>query len=66
MVEAWRDPENYKTGRIVRCWGCKAKCHQNHWGNWCYDCNVKRIDRINGQFAAFEASITPQDRRADQ
>jgi len=57
IVDPWRDPERYKTGRIVKCYGCGIKCHKTHWGNWCYACNVERIDRINGRFAEFEKSI---------
>ncbi|TYO65563.1 hypothetical protein FXV83_16665 [Bradyrhizobium hipponense] len=50
-LEPWRDPENYKSGKRVRCYGCKTECHKAHWGNWCFDCNVERIDRINKRFA---------------
>jgi hypothetical protein len=64
MADPWRDPERYKTGRIVKCYGCGKKCHKNHWGNWCYDCNVERIDRINGRFEAFAATLAPAERGA--
>lgn len=50
MTDPWRDPENYKSGRIIRCLGCNNDCHKTHWGNWCFKCNVERIDRINRQF----------------
>lgn len=48
MSEPWRDPERYKTGRLVKCLGCGASCHKSPWGAWCYACNVERIDRISG------------------
>jgi hypothetical protein len=51
MTEPWRDPERYKTGKLVRCLGCRTECHEPHWGKWCYDCNVERIDRINKSFS---------------
>lgn len=50
-LEPWRDPENYKSGEVVRCYGCKEECRKTHWGNWCFDCNVERIDRINKSLA---------------
>lgn len=58
MTDPWRDPQRYKTGPASKCVGCGKPCRKNHWGSWCYDCNVERIDRINGRFAAFEASLT--------
>ncbi|WP_396604926.1 hypothetical protein ACFLEY_22835 [Bradyrhizobium sp. YCK136] len=51
VEEPWRDPENYKTGKRTRCLGCKGECRKTHWGAWCYDCNVERIERINKSFA---------------
>jgi hypothetical protein len=48
--EPWRDPERYKTGKLVRCLGCGTDCHETHWGKWCYGCNVDRIERINRSF----------------
>lgn len=32
----------------VRCYGCGTLGCITYWGNWCFDCNVKRIDRISG------------------
>ena len=51
-VEPWRDPERYKTGKLVCCLGCKTECHETRWGKWCFDCNVERIDRINKRVAS--------------
>ena len=31
----------------VKCLGCGQKGCVTAWGPWCYDCNVKRMDRIN-------------------
>jgi hypothetical protein len=45
-LDPWRDPDYYKFGRLVRCICCGITCHETHWGKWCYDCNVKRIERI--------------------
>jgi len=56
MTDPWRDPDRYTTGRIVKCLGCGASCHKTHWGALCYACNVERIDRINGQFAALTST----------
>lgn len=50
-IEPWRDRENYKTGKLTSCLQCKASCRKTHWGAWCYDCNVARIERINKSFA---------------
>lgn len=50
MSEPWRDPERYKTGPVCVCLGCGNKCHETHWGKWCYSCNVSRIDRISKSF----------------
>lgn len=57
MTEAWRDPARYQSGKLVRCLGCRKTCHETPWGKWCYECNVERIDRINGAFA----SLLPSD-----
>ncbi len=50
MGDPWRDPENYNSGKLVRCLGCDATCHETRWGKWCYGCNVERIERINKAF----------------
>lgn len=54
MTEAWRDPAKYQSGKIVKCLGCKTNCCKTYWGNWCYDCNVKRIERINKIFESIK------------
>lgn len=53
MTEPWRDQSKYQTGKMVKCLGCNEDCHKTHWGNWCYKCNVERIERINTAFRPF-------------
>jgi hypothetical protein len=58
-MEAYRDP-NHPGNKIrphVTCFGCGQKGCITAWGNWCFDCNVKRIDRINASFAAIRESM---------
>ena len=53
----WRDPRRYEAGREVQCLGCGRPCRRTCWGDWCYGCNVERIDRIDRQFRALEAKL---------
>ncbi|MBN9601855.1 MAG: hypothetical protein J0G33_02880 [Afipia felis] len=59
-LPAYKD-QNHRTNKLrpnLKCWGCgKLGVTGKHWGQWCFDCNVKRIDRINGNFSAFAQSI---------
>jgi len=48
--EPWRDQNKYIIGANVKCLGCGVSCHKTCWGKWCYECNVKRIERINKSF----------------
>ena len=50
MIEPWQDPANYEEGPIVKCLECGQRCHKTKWGNWCFKCNVKRIERIDAAF----------------
>lgn len=50
MNESWRDPAQYKKGRLTHCLNCGVECHRTKWGAWCYPCNVKRIENINASF----------------
>jgi hypothetical protein len=47
---AYKDP-NHPSNKIrpkVQCSMCGTMgCVGRHWGNWCFDCNVKRIDGIS-------------------
>ena len=40
------DPGN-KIRPRVRCLGCGKMGCTTAWGDWCFDCNVRRMDRIN-------------------
>jgi len=49
---AYADPD-HKGNKIrpkVRCIGCGNLGCITYWGPWCFECNVERIDRINGAF----------------
>ena len=45
-LNPWRDPSYYQEGPFVKCHGCGQRCHKTRWGNWCFKCNVERIERI--------------------
>lgn len=34
----------------IKCIGCGKRGCITAWGPWCFPCNVKRMDRINGAF----------------
>jgi len=44
----YKDP-NHPTNKPrpnLKCWGCgKRGVTGRHWGQWCFECNVKRIER---------------------
>lgn len=51
MIPAYKDPKHpsNKIRPRTQCWGCKKMgCVGKHWGNWCFECNVKRIEGITG------------------
>lgn len=54
--EPWKDRARY-SGKPVRCLKCRRTCPESPWGEWCYDCNVERIERINKRFEPFAKSI---------
>lgn len=59
-LEAWQDPKHpsNKIRPKVKCWGCgKMGCVGKHWGNWCFECNVKRIGRIDKGFSKIATSM---------
>jgi len=47
----------------VRCVGCGKRGCIAAWGPWCFECNVKRMDRINAMFEPvrqfFEKDVAP-------
>jgi hypothetical protein len=34
----------------VECIGCGRRGCVTYWGPWCFECNVRRMDRINAAF----------------
>jgi hypothetical protein len=53
-MKAYKDPNNegnsekYHTGE--KCIKCKTKPAGTYWSLfWCFECNVKRMDRISEQ-----------------
>lgn len=59
-LPAYKDP-GHPTNKIrpnLKCWGCGKKgVTGKHWGQWCFECNVKRIERVNDQFRTFANSV---------
>jgi len=54
MIPAYKDPDHPSNviRPRVRCWGCgKRGCVGKRWGNWCFTCDVARIERISAQLA---------------
>lgn len=51
--QPWRNPlhPSYSKPADGRCLGCHKLCCKSAWGYWCFDCNVKRMERIDAQFA---------------
>lgn len=50
MARSYADPEHpgNKLRPKVKCLGCGTRGCITYWGDWCFDCNVERIDRISG------------------
>lgn len=46
----YRDPDHpgNKLRPKIRCVGCGKMGCVTAWGPWCFDCNVQRMDRIDG------------------
>jgi hypothetical protein len=59
-LPAYKDPD-HPTNKLrpkLRCWGCKKLgVTGRHWGQWCFECNVARFERINDSFRLFAESI---------
>lgn len=53
QLPAYADP-NHRTNKIrpsLKCWGCGTQgVVGKHWGQWCFECNVKRIGCIDAKF----------------
>jgi hypothetical protein len=51
-VKAYQDP-NHEGNRIrpnLRCLGCGKMGCITAWGQWCFECNVERLNRIDKKF----------------
>lgn len=59
MAKPWADPDH--PGNTLRpnvkCVGCGVMGCVTHWGPWCFECNVKRMTRLNKSFNELAASI---------
>lgn len=47
---AYQD-KSHKGNKIrpkVKCLGCGTLGCVTYWGNWCFECNVERMDNIGG------------------
>lgn len=55
----WADPDapGNKLRPNVKCIGCGNKGCVTHWGPWCFDCNVKRMDRLDASMNELARSI---------
>lgn len=68
-MKAYQDP-SHPSNQIrpkTKCWGCgKLGCVGKHWGNWCFDCNVKRIDKISSVLDTMESAESYYRRMAQR
>lgn len=58
-LTAYRNPDD-SGNRLrpeARCIGCGAMGCTTAWGDWCFRCNVERMDRISGQLEAVAANL---------
>ena len=57
-LAAWEDPDH--PGNTIRpnvkCIGCGKEGCITAWGPWCFECNKKRMYRINGSFNSIAKS----------
>ena len=59
---AWADP-NHESNTIrprVRCLGCGKKGCVTYWGDWCLECNIERMDRLDRAFNEIEAGASEE------
>jgi hypothetical protein len=58
---AYQDPAHpgNKIRPRVQCLGCGKSGCITAWGNWCFDCNVKRMDRISASFEKIRQELEP-------
>lgn len=62
-LKPWADPSHpgNKLRPRLRCVGCGVKGCVTRWGPWCFDCNVKRMRHLTGQFDEIRASLARLD-----
>jgi hypothetical protein len=72
QLEKYKDPNDefnspkYHTGKDCIEPGC-SKPAGTWWSPlWCFECNVKRIDRISGQFEMILGATTQGDQHVQQ
>lgn len=56
---AWADP-NHSSNKLrprVRCVCCGKRGCVTYWGPWCFECNVERMDRLNGVMEKTRANL---------
>lgn len=56
----WADPNapGNKIRPRVRCLGCGVLGCVTHWGNWCFECNVRRMDHLDGKFQQMAETLS--------
>lgn len=58
-MKPYQDP-NHPGNAIrpeVECIGCRKHGCVTAWGPWCFDCNVKRMDRIDASLASVASRL---------
>jgi len=60
MIEAYKDPDHRgnKIRPNVKCIGCGEKGCITAWGNWCFACNVERMERIDASFKELQDAFS--------
>lgn len=68
-MKAYEDP-NHSSNKIrprLKCWACgKLGCVGKHWGQWCFDCNIKRINKISAVLENMESAESYHCRMAEK
>jgi hypothetical protein len=62
MLKAFENPDHpgNKIRPNVVCLGCRKKGCITAWGNWCFDCNVERMRRIDSQMEKIREALGPE------
>ena len=67
-LKAYQDA-NHPGNKIrprVRCLGCGTKGCITAWGDWCFSCNVARMDRINVSMEKIRKALDASPIEADR